>query len=108
MFVFSKIQPPKNASANERTAVWPGPRYGHASTIAGHALFIYGGKNGSKEYNDLFRYDFEANLWTEIIVDGFVYLKMKNNQEKIKQKRERKMNIEKNRTEKRLEEGIIL
>jgi Kelch motif. len=45
----------------------PPPRANHSSAVANNCLYIFGGWDGSKRLNDLFRLDTSINVWKIII-----------------------------------------
>lgn len=48
-------------------APWPSPREHHSALIYNNEMYIFGGSNGIKKYkNDLWKYDFENNTFTEL------------------------------------------
>jgi hypothetical protein len=51
---------------------WPSPRFGHAAAAINGNLIIFGGKDGSKVYNDMFYFNTRDQIWTEIDIRGTV------------------------------------
>ena len=47
----------------------PAPRGGHAATILGNIVFLYGGCNGSTVYDELYELNMSSLTWTEIQTD---------------------------------------
>jgi len=50
----------------------PGPRQGHVAAALGNVLIIWGGKNGSTVYKDMFMYNTNTNVWEEVQVKSTV------------------------------------
>ena len=48
----------------------PGPRMGHAAVDIGNTLIIFGGKNGSVYYKDIYSYNTLTNIWESIQVQS--------------------------------------
>ena len=48
----------------------PGPRMGHAAVSIGHNLIIFGGRNESTYYNDMYSYNSLTNTWETMPVRG--------------------------------------
>ena len=44
----------------------PAPRQGNAAAVFGEWLYIYGGNNSSALFDDLWKFSFETNLWTQV------------------------------------------
>ena len=45
----------------------PEGRFAHASCVSEDQIWIFGGKNNTKYFNDFFCYDFSINKWSKII-----------------------------------------
>lgn len=49
----------------------PKPRAGHSATLHEGALYIFGGKDDeNQKLEDLWRFDIESRVWTELIVEN--------------------------------------
>lgn len=48
----------------------PCPRAGHVAYAIGTDVYIFGGTNGTKEFNDIWRFDTHSHKWKEIDVMG--------------------------------------
>jgi Uncharacterized protein conserved in bacteria len=48
----------------------PEPRNAHTMTTRGNQLILFGGHNGSKHLNDLWIFDIQEKIWTEIKTNG--------------------------------------
>ena len=79
----------KNLTQNLKDDETPPPRQDHAAVIYNNALYIYGGLGlENKIYDDMWKYDFSSNSWTEI--------KTEAQQKKYDKKRQKEMEKENN------------
>jgi hypothetical protein len=55
-----------------RSAGGPAPREDHTWTVdaGGTVAWLFGGRDGGREYADLWRFDLASATWTEVAVDG--------------------------------------
>ena len=87
----------KNLTQNLEEGDIPPPRQDHAAVIYNNALYIYGGLGmDNKIYDDMWKYEFSSNSWTE--------LKTEAQQKKIDKKRQREMEKEAQNEKKEEEE----
>ena len=86
----------KNLTENLGEDATPPPRQDHAAVIYNNALYIYGGLGqDNKIYDDMWKYEFSSNSWTE--------LKTEAQQKKLDKKKQREMEKE-NQEEKKEDE----
>ena len=79
----------KNLTENLKDDETPPPRQDHAAVIYNNALYIYGGLGlDNIIYDDMWKYDFSSNSWTEI--------KTEAQQKKYDKKRQKEMEKENN------------
>ena len=79
----------KNLTENLKNDETPPPRQDHAAVIYNNALYIYGGLGlDNIIYDDMWKYDFSSNSWTEI--------KTEAQQKKYDKKRQKEMEKENN------------
>ena len=79
----------KNLTSNLKDDEVPPPRQDHAAVIYNNALYIYGGLGlDNKIYDDMWKYDFSSNSWTELRTEA--------QQKKIDKKRQKEMEKEAN------------
>jgi len=77
----------KNLTENLGEDATPPPRQDHAAVIYNNALYIYGGLGqDNKIYDDMWKYEFSSNSWTE--------LKTEAQQKKLDKKKQREMEKE--------------
>ena len=77
----------KNLTENLGEDDTPPPRQDHAAVIYNNALYIYGGLGqDNKIYDDMWKYEFSSNSWTE--------LKTEAQQKKLDKKKQREMEKE--------------
>ncbi|CEP17636.1 hypothetical protein [Parasitella parasitica] len=50
----------------------PEPRSGHVSTIYENKLYIFGGTDGQRLFNDIWSFDLYTQLWLKIEADGYL------------------------------------
>ena len=68
----------------------PPPRQDHAAVLYNNALYIYGGLGlDNKIYDDMWKYDFSSNTWTELRTEA--------QQKKIDKKKQKEMEREANK-----------
>jgi N-acetylneuraminic acid mutarotase len=83
----------KNLTANLKDEETPPPRQDHAAVIYNNALYIYGGLGlDNKIYDDMWKYDFSSNAWTEIRTEA----QQKKYDKKRQKELEKEGNNEKN------------
>ena len=68
---------PLSWSKIETNGTAPAPRSGHSAVIYNQSMYIFGGL-GEYRYNDMFKFDFQTQTWSEIKA---------NNEEKLPSKR---------------------
>ena len=86
----------KNLTENLGEDDTPPPRQDHAAVFYNNALYIYGGLGqDNKIYDDMWKYEFSSNSWTE--------LKTEAQQKKLDKKKQREMEKE-NQEEKKEDE----
>ncbi|KAK3261378.1 hypothetical protein CYMTET_29711, partial [Cymbomonas tetramitiformis] len=44
----------------------PGPRSGHSAAVVGRYMYLFGGTDGRRTFNDLYRLDCQTLMWDEI------------------------------------------
>ena len=77
----------KNLTSNLNEDETPPPRQDHAAVIYNNALYIHGGLGlDNKIYDDLWKYDFSSNAWSEIRTEA--------QQKKIDKKKQRQLERE--------------
>ena len=77
----------KNLTENLGKDETPPPRQDHAAVIYNNALYIYGGLGlDNKIYDDMWKYEFSSNSWTELITEA--------QQKKLDKKKQREMEKE--------------
>ena len=77
----------KNLTENLGEDDTPPPRQDHAAVFYNNALYIYGGLGqDNKIYDDMWKYEFSSNSWTE--------LKTEAQQKKLDKKKQREMEVE--------------
>ena len=80
----------KNLTANLKDEETPPPRQDHAAVIYNNALYIHGGLGlDNKIFDDLWKYDFSSNAWSEIRTEA--------QQKKLDKKRQKEMEKEANK-----------
>ncbi|CAG8495640.1 1551_t:CDS:2, partial [Paraglomus occultum] len=71
------------ASMNSGEARWevvvpandpPSGRSGHVAVTFNEKIYIFGGTDGNKCYNDTWCYDIRSNTWTELVCIGYIPL----------------------------------
>ena len=83
----------KNLTANLSDEETPPPRQDHAAVIYNNALYIYGGLGlDNKIYDDMWKYDFSSNAWTELRTEA----QQKKYDKKRQKELEKEGNNEKN------------
>ena len=83
----------KNLTSNLKEEEIPPPRQDHAAVIYNNALYIYGGLGlDNKIYDDMWKYDFSSNAWTELRTEA--------QQKKYDKKRQKEMEKEANKENK--------
>ena len=86
----------KNLTQNLKDDETPPPRQDHTAVIYNNALYIYGGLGlENKIFDDMWKYDFSSNSWTE--------LKTEAQQKKYDKKRQREMERENNNEKEKTE-----
>ena len=74
----------KNLTQNLKDEETPPPRQDHTAVIYNNALYIYGGLGlDNKIYDDMWKYDFSSNSWSEIVTEA-----QQKKRDKIKQNQE--------------------
>ena len=48
----------------------PGPRESHSCTGLGGRLYVFGGFDGTRVLNDLYMYDINNAVWTQLVHTG--------------------------------------
>jgi len=54
----------------DQSGTFPSPRSNHASSTLGSTLFIYGGKDRTQRFDDLWSYNSETRVWASIEPTG--------------------------------------
>ncbi|CAG8499773.1 1565_t:CDS:2 [Paraglomus brasilianum] len=71
------------ASMNSGEARWevvvsandpPSGRSGHVAVTFNEKIYIFGGTDGKRRYNDTWCYDIRSNTWTELVCIGYIPL----------------------------------
>ena len=93
----------KNLTQNLKDEETPPPRQDHTAVIYNNALYIYGGLGlDNKIYDDMWKYDFSSNSWSEIVTEA-----QQKKRDKIKQKKlEQEANNEQKTTDDEEEEEL--
>ncbi|KAI8060069.1 hypothetical protein BC940DRAFT_337901 [Gongronella butleri] len=50
----------------------PAGRFGHASVVYENRMYIFGGSDGERMYNDIWMFDFHSRTWSQIPAAGFI------------------------------------
>lgn len=66
LFPHTTIKKKSNSGA------FPSPRGGHAAIINDGLLYIFGGTEGDKRFNDMWTFNLKTKLWCEITYSGNV------------------------------------
>ena len=58
---------PHTVATRKNASGFPAPRAGQAGVIVDGLLYLFGGTNGDKKFNDMWTFNLRSKTWTEII-----------------------------------------